>query len=171
MMVNTENPNNTSNFRTVSNVTKEELIERVKAMNKQSKCPVCGAKRARNEKMYGYLKDLAEFLTKVNLDQFQDSCILCVSKHLGKAQAEYEKMLSSDDMKIRGRCRIRIIGNLNEAVDESSAFPELSAKIKAFERDFRYDGAFGDLNPIIDMVTELSLQEGAQEAKKQEVSE
>lgn len=168
MLVKTENRNKT--LRTASNITKEELSERLKNMEKQKKCSTCGARRERNQKMSRYSQELSEFLTNINMDQFQDSCLLCVSKHLGKAQVEYEKMTASDDSLVKGRCRIRIIGNLSEAADEASAFPELSTKIKAFERAFRYDSVFGDLTPIVDMVTTISAEEEAKEAQKQELS-
>ena len=152
----------------MSDAAKTAMKERMEEIKKQQKCPVCGAKAERTQTMSRYTNELSSFLREVNKEQFQDSCLLCVSKHLGKALVLYDKMNETEDSLEKGKHRLYIIGNLCEAADESSAYPELSSEIKSFERDFRYNSEFKDLTPIIDKVTVLLAQEAPKESEIQE---
>jgi len=66
------------------------------------------------------------------------SCIECVEKHLGAA---YVLLTETRDGYAH---RLRAIGHLHEAEDESQEWPELHAAIRAARKAYQTDGTMPD---------------------------
>ena len=76
------------------------------------------------------------------------SCIECVEKHLGAAMVLLAELndLPDDEMSRRQGFsrRLRAIGHLFEAEDESQEWPELHAAIRAARKAYQADGTIPD---------------------------
>jgi len=66
------------------------------------------------------------------------SCLECVEKHLGAA---YVLLTETRDGYAH---RLRAIGHLHEAEDESQEWPELHAAIRAARKAYQTDGTMPD---------------------------
>ena len=76
------------------------------------------------------------------------SCIECVEKHLGSAMVLLSELNDLPDDEATRRQgfsrRLRAIGHLFEAEDESQEWPELHAAIRASRKAYQADGAMPD---------------------------
>ena len=76
------------------------------------------------------------------------SCIECVEKHLGAAMvllAELNDLPDDDASRRQGFSRrLRAIGHLFEAEDESQEWPDLHAAIRTARKAYQADGAMPD---------------------------
>ena len=84
------------------------------------------------------------------------SCLECVSKHLGAA---YVLLTEAREGYAH---RLRAIGHLHEAEDESQAFPALHAAIRAARKAFQTNGAIPDweaLAQAVDVATQVAPTE------------
>ena len=72
--------------RNLSNITKEEASAKIAELNKQRNCPVCGPKRNRVAELSRHSDGIVTFLRDNNFRLEQDSCILCVEKHIADAK-------------------------------------------------------------------------------------
>ena len=70
------------------------------------------------------------------------SCIECVEKHLGAA------LVLLTETREGYAYRLRAIGHLFEAEDESQAWPELHAAIRAARKAFQADGTLPDWDTL-----------------------
>lgn len=70
------------------------------------------------------------------------SCIECVEKHLGAA------LVLIAECRDGYPHRMRAIGHLHEAEDESQAFPELHAAIRTARKAFQQQGAVPDFEGL-----------------------
>ena len=77
--------------RNLSNITKEEASAKIAELNKPSDCPVCGPKRNRVAELSRHSDGIVTFLRDNNFRLGQDSCILCVEKHIADAKRAIEK--------------------------------------------------------------------------------
>lgn len=68
----------------------------------------------------------------------RDSCLECVEKHLGAA---YVLLAETHD---GYAYRLRAIGHLHEAADESQAWPELHDAIRTARRAYQAEGIMPD---------------------------
>lgn len=76
------------------------------------------------------------------------SCLECVDKHLGAAL-----ILITETRDGYGEHRLRAIGHLHEAEDESQAFPMLHDAIRVARKDYQQNG----IVPAFDALNTLSL--------------
>ena len=76
------------------------------------------------------------------------SCIECVEKHLGAAMVLLTELNDQPDDEASRRQgfsrRLRAIGHLFEAEDESQAWPELHAAIRSARKAYQADGTMPD---------------------------
>lgn len=70
------------------------------------------------------------------------SCIECVEKHLGAA------LVLIAECRDGYPHRLRAIGHLHEAEDESQAFPELHAAIRAARKGYQQQGTCPDFGQL-----------------------
>lgn len=79
----------------------------------------------------------------------RDSCIECVEKHFGAA---YVLLSETHD----GHCfRLRAIGHLHEAADESQSWPELHQALRSARRAYQGEGLMPDWESISRMIAEV----------------
>ena len=64
----------------------------------------------------------------------RESCIECVEKHLGAALVMLSEIRAGYDY------RLRVIGHLHEAEDESQAWPELHDAIRQARKTYQQTG-------------------------------
>ncbi|MGC9457335.1 MAG: hypothetical protein ACP5DC_07395 [Halothiobacillaceae bacterium] len=80
------------------------------------------------------------------------SCIHCVEKHVGAAMvllAELNDLPDDEATRRQGFSRrLRAIGHLFEAEDESQEWPELHAAIRAARRAYQADGTMPDFEDL-----------------------
>ena len=80
------------------------------------------------------------------------SCIECVEKHLGAAMVLLSELNDLPDDEVARRQgfsrRLRAIGHLFEAEDESQEWPELHAAIRAARRAYQADGTMPDWDAL-----------------------
>ena len=80
------------------------------------------------------------------------SCIECVEKHLGAAMVLLTELNDLPDDEISRRKgfsrRLRAIGHLFEAEDESQEWPGLHAAIRAARKAYQADGTLPDFTDI-----------------------
>ncbi len=143
---------------TFSNVTREELDEKLAEREKQAKCPSCGAMRDRIYQMERHNDSFLEFIRQNQIVK-RDSCILCVEKHLGKAKVLFEEMLTAKGKQDNADARIKVeinhlevIGNLQAATDEAQEFIELWDYLLTAERAYRYEGIAPDWEKIAGLI-------------------
>lgn len=153
----------------VSNVTKEELEKRFEERKRQEKCPTCGARINRENRMNYFHNDIVSFLRENRVVK-HDSCILCVKKHIGTAMVLYDEILKSQGSgNSEGTAKVNIqvnelqlIGNLQCAIDESEDYPELNEQIKVDERAYRYQGIQPNWNKISELIVKYSQEKKQQ---------
>lgn len=151
--------------RNLSNITKEEASAKIAERNKQRNCPVCGSKRNRIAELSRHSDGLVTFLRDNNFRLEQDSCILCVEKHLSDAKRAIEKQRKeTEGVKIELQ-RLAAIGNLREATDESTEFQNLHDLLAIQERQYRYNDKDPDWEKIAAVILEVKakIQEEDQE--------
>lgn len=151
--------------KNLSNITKEEASVKIAELNKQRNCPVCGARRNRIAELSRHSEGLVTFLRDNNFRLGQDSCILCVEKHLADAKRAIEKQRQEiEGVKIELQ-RLAAIGNLREATDESTEFKQLHDLLAIQERQYRYNDKDPDWEKIAAVILEVKakIQEEDQE--------
>lgn len=155
-----------------SNITKEQAEkimadhkqkqqERAEQAEKTAKCPVCGAKRDRERVMSRFEADIVNHLRNQRFIRF-DSCITCVQKHVGTAMQYHAELLKAiDSGKADGTARVdvkrnhlKVIGELNCAIDESAEYIDLQTALITAEREYRYEGIEPDWNAITALIVE-----------------
>jgi hypothetical protein len=126
----------------------QNLKERAKQAERERKCPVCGARRERERRMLYHERDFIDYLLSNRIVQF-DSCIICVKKHVGTAMRLYYELTNA---KNSGKYttgegsvnimldHLAIIGELQCAAKESTAYVDLHDAIIEQERMYRYEG-------------------------------
>jgi len=77
------------------------------------------------------------------------SCIECVEKHLGAA------LVLLTEAREGYAYRLRAIGHLFEAEDESQAWPELHAAIRAARKAYQADGTLPDWESLADRASRV----------------
>ena len=86
------------------------------------------------------------------------SCIECVEKHLGAAMvllAELNDLPDDEASRRQGFSRrLRAIGHLFEAEDESQEWPELHAAIRAARKVYQADGTMPDWDRLAEMASQ-----------------
>jgi len=80
------------------------------------------------------------------------SCIHCVEKHVGAAMVLLSELNDLPDDEASRRQgfsrRLRAIGHLFEAEDESQQWPELHAAIRAARKTYQADGTMPDFEDL-----------------------
>ena len=151
--------------RTYSNVTEAELRTKLEERKRQEKCPTCGARRYDEMTMTRFHADIVDFLRGHRVVK-HDSCIICVKKHIGTAMTLHDEMLKARNSgkpdtgtaKVNLQMdELKLIGNLQCALDECEDFPELYEQIKTDERAYRYEG----IEPNWPKIAELIVKYGA----------
>lgn len=145
--------------RTYSNVTPEELRAKLEERKRQEKCPTCGARRHDEMTMHRFHADIVDFLRERRVVKY-DSCILCVKKHIGTAMTLHDEVMKAKGSGTAdGTAKVNImldelklIGNLQAAMDESEDFPELHEQIKVDERAYRYEGIGPNWKRIAELI-------------------
>ncbi|MGL6195454.1 MAG: hypothetical protein ACRC2T_11595 [Thermoguttaceae bacterium] len=78
------------------------------------------------------------------------SCLACVEKHLGAAYVILAEIHSGYMF------RLRFIGHLHEAEDESQEFPRLNQAIRDARKNYQHNGVTPDWELLANMATEVS---------------
>ena len=149
--------------RTYSNVTPEELRAKLEERKRQEKCPTCGARRYDEMTMHRFHAGIVDFLRERRVVKY-DSCILCVKKHIGCAMTLHDEMMNAKGSgNAEGTAKVnlwmdelKLIGNLQAAMDESEDFPELHEQIKVDERAYRYEGIGPNWQKIAELIVKYS---------------
>lgn len=167
-----------------SNITKEQAEkimadhkqkqqERAEQAEKTAKCSVCGARRERERVMSRFEADIVTHLRNQRFIRL-DSCITCVQKHVGTAMQYYAEMLKAiDSGKPDGTARIdikrnhlKVIGELNCAIDESAEYTDLQTALISAERAYRYEGIEPEWDTIAALIIEYEDAIAASGANK-----
>ena len=157
-----------SQTKTFSNVTEAELKAKLEERKRQENCPTCGARRNDEMTMHRFHMDIVDFLRERRVVKY-DSCILCVKKHIGYAMTLHDEMMKSKGSgNADGTAKVnvlldelKLIGNLQAAMDESEDCPELHEQIKVDERAYRYEG----IEPNWAKIAELIVKYGGEQKK------
>ena len=147
--------------------------ERAEQAEKTASCPVCGARREREQRMSRLEMDIVDYLRSNRIVRF-DSCIICVQKHVGTAMQYYAEMLKAKDSGKKDgtakvdikRNHLKIIGELNCAIDESAEYTDLNTALIEQERQYRYEGIEPDWNYIAALIVEYEQVIEASAANK-----
>lgn len=139
----------------------QERQSREEQAERTAKCPVCGARRERERVMSRFETDIIKHLRNQRFIRL-DSCIICVKKHVGTAMQYHAEMLKAiDSGKADGTARIdiernhlKVIGELNCAIDESAEYTDLQAALISAERAYRYEGTEPDWDAITALIIE-----------------
>lgn len=157
---------------TYSNITKEQAEkilaeheqkskERAIQAEKTAKCPVCGARREREQRMSRFESDIIDFLRSQRFVKL-DSCIICVQKHVGTAMQYHAELLKAKNsgkgdgtaaINVK-RNHLKIIGELNCAIDESAEYTDLHTALIAQERQYRYEGIEPNWDALAGLIVE-----------------
>ena len=137
------------------------LSEREEQAKRTANCPVCGARRERERIMSRFEADIVNHLRSQRFIRL-DSCIICVQKHIGTAMQYYAELLKAmDSGKADGTARVdvkrnhlKIIGELNCAIDESAEYTDLQTALISAERAYRYEGIEPDWGAITALIIE-----------------
>ena len=151
--------------KSYSNVTEAELREKLEEQKRQKKCPTCGSRIDREMRMHRFHADIVDFLRENRVVKY-DSCILCVKKHIGYAMALYDEMLKSKGSGTADGIakvnvildELKLIGNLQAAIDESEDFTELNEQIKTDERAYRYEGIEPNWSKIAELIVKYIVK-------------
>ena len=147
--------------------------ERAAQAEKERNCPVCGAKREREQRMSRFDSDILNYIRQNRLIK-RDSCILCVQKHIGRAMEYYKEMLSAKgsgtadgDAAINVMLNhLAILGHLGCAIEESDDYADLQIAIIEQERQYRYEGIEPDWRYIAALIVEYEQVIAAAGANK-----
>jgi hypothetical protein len=144
----------------LSNVTPEQFEAHKAELEKQRKCKHCGADRDAMMRMHAFGQSIIDFLRDARLVK-RESCIQCVEKHVGKALVLHGELLrATDENNVNvGLNHLEIIGNLQAALDEAEAWPELWAAIDVAEREYRYKGVGPDWVKLAEKVNAVKAEE------------
>jgi hypothetical protein len=162
--------------RTISNMTEEEFKKRVAEFEAKRKeqqvesqrsgsCPVCAARKQREQRMYRFHDDIINTFRDVSVVSL-DSCILCVQKHVARAMTYYEEMLTANgsgtedgtasvNVKID---HLKVLGHLGCAIEESDDYPELHQMLIDSERNYRYEAIGPDWKKISEAIVRVEEQ-------------
>ncbi len=80
----------------------------------------------------------------------RESCIECVEKHLGAALVMLSEIRAGYDY------RLRVIGHLHEAEDESQAWPTLHNAIREARKHYQHSGQAPNFEALAQIVGSLS---------------
>lgn len=124
-------------------------------------CPICGARREREQRMSRFEHDIVHFL-RTNRIVKRDSCIICVQKHIGKAMQYYNEMITAKGSGLADGTaavnvklnHLAIVGELGCAIDESDEYTELQNVIIEQERLYRYEGIEPDWKHLAALIIE-----------------
>ncbi len=86
------------------------------------------------------------------------SCVACVEKHLGAAYVLLTEAREGYAY------RLRAVGHLFEAEDESQEWPDLHAAIRQARKNYQADGTMPDWNTLEGMLAEVRRQVRAGQA-------
>lgn len=138
-----------------------KIKERADQLEKERKCPVCSARRDREQRVARFEHDILEYLRNSRIIK-RDSCILCVQKHVGRAMEYYNEMLTAKNSgKMDGTAEINvmmnhlaILGHLGCAIEESDDYSDLQRALLEQERSYRYEGIEPDWRYIAALIIE-----------------
>lgn len=169
-------------MQAMSTMTEEEFKKRVaefEARRKEQKldaqrsnsCPVCAARKNREQIIHRFENDIIQMLHSVSLVSL-DSCILCVQKHISRAMTYYEEMLTaansgmadgtaSVNMKIN---HLKVLGHLGCAIEESDDFTELHKLLIDYERAYRYEAISPDWKKLAEEIVKVEESQKNQAA-------
>lgn len=147
--------------------------ERIEQAERTAQCPVCGAKREREQRMSRYEMDILDFIRSNRLVK-RDSCLLCVEGHIGHAYKLFKEMMGAKGSgKSDGTAAINlklnhleIIGDLRCAADEAEEYTDLFGAIKQQERQYRYEGIEPDWQYLAALIIEYEQVIAAAGANK-----
>lgn len=147
----------------------QKAQERKIQAEKTAKCPVCSAKREREQTMSRFEQNILLFLQNNRIVNM-DSCIICVQKHVGAAMALHKEMLTADGSgTLNGDATVNIklnhlaiIGELQCAIKESVEYTDLHTALIKQERQYRYEGIEPDWNYIAALIVEYENLEKCQ---------
>jgi len=87
------------------------------------------------------------------------SCVECVEKHLGAAYVPLTEARDLPDRQAGGYAyRLRAMGHLFEAEDESQEWPDLHAAIRQARKTYQANGTMPDWNALDGMLGEVRRQ-------------
>lgn len=148
-------------LKNYSNVTDEEYKERVAKLNKQAKCPTCASKRNQASRMGSYMDAISSFVRDANNDLKRGSCILCVEKHLVRAE-RFATGYKGDDPIVKEETRLKALGELNQAKEESEAYEELHNAIIDIERAYRYNNTIFSVSSLAPLIVKVKENSNAE---------
>ena len=139
----------------------------------KNECPVCQSHWRNERQMQRFHSEIVDFLNRNRIVKL-DSCTICIKKHVGRALAYYEELLTaaksgtnSGEAKVNiPLVQLKIIGNLGCAVDESEDFPELFELLLQAERDYRYEGISPDWEMLARKIWEFDDLRQSKESTK-----
>lgn len=137
----------------VTPATPEEMAAHKAKLDKQHKCPTCGAERDMLMRMHMFEHGIIQHLRDSKLIK-RDSCLQCVEKHVGKAMVLHKELLTAtetNNVAIELN-HLEIIGNLQAATDEAEQWPELRNAIDEAEREYRYKGVGPDWEALAGII-------------------
>lgn len=168
----------------MKNITKEEaeriladheqkMKERAVQAEKERKCPVCGARRDREQRMSRFESDILSYLRQNRMVK-RDSCLLCVQKHVGRAMEYYKEMLTAKNSgTATGEAAVNVmlnhlsvLGHLGCAIEESDDYAEVQDALIEQERQYRYEGIEPDWRYIAALIVEYEQVIAAAGASK-----
>jgi len=121
-----------------------------KKIERTSVATVAADGSTNNARPAGPLKDRVkpeEVVRPMDMGNNRKSCIQCVEKHIGAA------IVLSTELQQGYPYRVRIIGHLHEAEEESLQWPELSAAIREERVKFQQSG--GKVLPDFDRIINI----------------
>lgn len=80
----------------------------------------------------------------------RESCLECVEKHLGAALVMLSEIRAGYDY------RLRVIGHMHEAEDESQAWPALHAAIREARKTYQHTGQAPNFDVLARLVTQAA---------------
>lgn len=139
----------------------QKIKERAAQAEKERKCPVCGARRDREQRMSRFESDILNYIRQNRLVK-RDSCLLCVQKHVGRAMEYYKEMLTAKGSgTATGEATVNvmlnhlsILGHLGCAIEESDDYAEVQDALIEQERKYRYEGIEPDWRYIAALIVE-----------------
>lgn len=160
-------------MQTVSNMTEEEFKKRVdefEARRKEQKledqrsnnCPVCGARKNREQIIHRFENDIVQMLRSVSVVSL-DSCISCVQKHISRAMTYYEELLTATNSGMADGTasvntkisHLKVLGHLGCAIEESDDFTDLHQLLIDYERAYRYEGIGPDWKKLAEEIVKV----------------
>lgn len=135
------------------------MAQRKAESDKQAKCPTCGARVAREEKMRRFHHDILDYLRDNRMARL-DSCIQCVEKHVSRAMTYAEELLTANGSgTANGTAAVnveinylKVLGHLGCAIEESEDYTTLHTALIEAERLYRYEGIAPDWKRIASLI-------------------